>query len=134
MNRALYIVLLHRIRIPGITSFQILFYVSINSIVFMGAYGLLNGSFVTAIPGITFTGWLIAALVLVILVVLGEGFFSFGVRKTDAGIAAIASTLEPIVSILIGIFFLHESFSIRTILCSVLVLSAVLLLTWKRRN
>ena len=131
---ALYIVLLHRVKIPGISSLQILFFVSINSLVLMGIYGFANGSFLAAIPNVTPLGWLLMPLFSLIIAVLGSAFFAFGVRKTDAQLSAIASTMEPIVSILVGIIFLSEKFTVRTIIGCVMVLTAVVLLSLSDKN
>ncbi len=125
---ALYIVLLHRVKVPGISSIQILFFVSINSLVLMGIYGFATGAFLSAIPGVTWLGWILMPVVSLVIAVFGSAFFAFGVRKTDAQLSAIASTLEPIVSILVGIIFLKEGFTARTIIGCVLVLAAVVLL------
>jgi drug/metabolite transporter (DMT)-like permease len=55
-------------------------------------------------------------------------FFLFGVRKADAQTAAIAGTLEPSVSIAVGILFLHEKVTLKTGIGSVLILTAVVLI------
>ena len=56
-------------------------------------------------------------------------FFLIGVRYTGAQTASIASTLEPITSMIIGILFMAEPFSIRTVISAVMILSAVVLLS-----
>lgn len=130
---ASYIVLLRRLKAPGISSWQILFFVAVNSFVFLGIYGLASGDLIRAVPAVTPTGWILLPVVTAVIAVFGTLFFTFGARETDALTSAIASTLEPIVCFLIGIFFLHEPYSVRTIIGAVLVISAVVLLAFAEK-
>lgn len=54
--------------------------------------------------------------------------FQVGVQIVGAQRAAILSTLEPITSIAIGVLFLSEPFSLKSLLGAALVLAAVVLL------
>ncbi len=122
---AAHIVLLDKYRIPGATTEQLTFIISVNNIVMTAAYGLIKGEmrFEMTPTGLL---WLIVSSL--IIGILGEMFFLFGVRKADAQTAAIAGTLEPIVSIAVGILFLHETVTLKTGIGSVLILTAVVLI------
>ena len=74
-------------------------------------------------------GLLYVAFISLVIGLFGTIFFSLGVRRTDAQTSAIASTLEPIVGIAVGITVLGETFSIFTLLGAILFVSAVVLLT-----
>ena len=61
--------------------------------------------------------------------VFGVLFFASGVRETDAQVSAIASTLEPITSIFVGVVFLKEKITPLTAIGAVMILAAVILLS-----
>ena len=122
---AAHIVLLDKYRIPGATTEQMTFIISVNNIILTAAYGFIKGEMRL---DMTPTGLLSLIVSSLIIGILGEMFFLFGVRKADAQTAAIAGTLEPIVSIAVGILFLHETVTLRTGIGSVLILSAVVLI------
>lgn len=120
-----YIVFLNKIDLQNVTSGQIVFYVGIGSLVLITLYGILTGSFSAAVTGI---GW--AALIVsnLIIAVFGSMFFAIGTQYTDAQSSAIASTLEPITSIIVGVLFLNEHLSARSAAGAAMVLAAVTLL------
>lgn len=123
---AAYIVLLDKLDMQGATKEQTLFHLEINGMVLMTLYGLaVNGLQVEMPP----MGWLSLLISGFVLSVFGTLMFVFGVRKTGAQVSAIASTLEPIVSILVGVLFLHEPLSLATGIGSALILLAVFLLS-----
>lgn len=120
-----YIVLLGKARFSGADSFQIMFYDGVISCVLVLLYALLTGGFSVSL---TPAGWIAVILTSLVTSVFGLIFFAIGVRKTSAQVSAIASTLEPITSVLVGVLFLHETLTFRSALGSVLILTAVVLL------
>ena len=125
-----YIVVLSRLNEPEMGTEHILFFIAILSFVLITTVMLLDGAFVDCVRHMTPLGWLLSAGMGLVTSVFGVAFFAFGVRKTDAQLAAIASTLEPIACVVLGIILLGESFSLRTGIGAVLILSAVILLAW----
>ena len=131
---ATYIVVLSRLKAPEMGTEHILFFVAVLSFSMITAVVFADGAFLTCVQEMTPLGWIISAGLGLMTSVFGVAFFAFGVRKTDAQLAAIASTLEPIVSVLLGIILLGESFSVRTGIGAVLILSAVVLLAWPKKE
>lgn len=127
---AVYIVVLSKLKLPEMRSEHILFFIAILSFALITAVTVLDGAFMECVRQMTPLGWILSACVGFVTSVFGIAFFAFGVRKTDAQLAAIASTLEPIVCILMGVIFLQESFSVRTGIGAALILTAVILLAW----
>ncbi|MBR7149520.1 MAG: DMT family transporter [Oscillospiraceae bacterium] len=74
-------------------------------------------------------GWGAVVFTNLVAAVGGTLFFTIGIRYTDAQIAAIASTLEPITSILVGIVLLGEPSTPRSLVGSAMILTAVILLS-----
>ena len=122
---ALYIVILDKVDLQGASSLQVMFFTGISSIVLLSLFALVNGDFAASITPV---GWAAMAISNLCISIGGSLFFVIGVRYTDAQTSAIASTLEPIVSIVIGVLFLHEAITVRTGIGSVLILAAVILL------
>lgn len=123
---ALYIVLLDQFRIEGVSSEQMIFYIAMNSFIIILIYGLCTGSLSFELTPV---GWLGALATSLVIAVLGSLFFAMGVRHTDAQVSAIASTLEPITCIVVGVLFLHEPISVRAGIGAALILTAVILLS-----
>ncbi len=126
---ASYIILLSRLKDPEVKSEHVLFFLAVNCLAMITLVVLVDGALVDCIRHMSGLGWLATALMGLGTAVFGVGFFAIGVRKTDAQIAAIASTLEPITCIAVGVLFLGETFTVRTAIGSVLILTAVVLLT-----
>lgn len=122
---ALYILLLDKVDLQGASSLQVMFFSGISSIILLSLCALVNGDFAVTITPI---GWAAMAISNLAISIGGSLFFVIGVRYTDAQTSAIASTLEPIVSIVIGVLFLREAITFRTGVGSVLILAAVIML------
>jgi drug/metabolite transporter (DMT)-like permease len=73
-------------------------------------------------------GWLAVGLIALFSTALAIGFFLIGVKRIGASQAAIFSTFEPVVTLLIGASMLEESVSASQIFGGGLVLLAVILL------
>lgn len=124
---SLYIVGLDKFRLGDLSSTQILFFVEgLNLLLVGGLYGPLTHSLAVSI---TPMGWLVGILANIVIGICGHMFFLLGVRYTGAQTAAIASTLEPITSIFMGILFMSEPFSVRTAAGASMILAAVILLS-----
>lgn len=121
-----YIVFLNKLKLPGVTSEQVIFYVGVGSLLVITLYGMLTGGFSTTVTGV---GWVALTLSNMVIAIFGSIFFAIGARRTDSHSSAIASTLEPITSVVVGVCFLKEPLSIRSVIGSIMILSAVLLLT-----
>lgn len=74
------------------------------------------------------TGWLAALGAAFFSTVIAMGFFFAGVRIVGPGEAAVLSTIEPVVSIIVGVTALHESLGIMRLVGAVMVLASVAVL------
>ena len=120
-----YVVLLARFDTSGVSGFRFSFYVAAASSIFTLVIGLATNQLV--FPATVF-GWglciLFSLLVTTGAVVLfQQSTFYIGSERTS-----ILSTLEPITSIVIGILVFGEPLGIRTLIGSLLVILASLLI------
>ncbi len=90
-----------------------------------GVLMLLNGPQLPA----THTGWMAILAIVIIATVLPVATFLAGLERIGATNAAMVSTLEPVVTVILGIVWLDEILRPITLLGGGLILIAVLLLT-----
>jgi drug/metabolite transporter (DMT)-like permease len=74
-------------------------------------------------------GWMVMTLMVLIATVLPVVTFLAGLQRIGATNAAMLSTLEPVVTVLLSALLLGESLKPVTLLGGGLILAAVLLLT-----
>lgn len=123
---ALYIVWLDKLDLKDVSSEQLLFFITGGSCVLIAA--VYHSSLPVTIAAITPVGWAFVALASVLVGLFGSIFFAVGVRCTDAQTSAIASTLEPVVSVAVGILLMKEAFSLSTLIGSLCIVVAVFIL------
>lgn len=122
-----YIIWMDKAKLRDITSIQVAFFVGVGCFCVALIYGLLSGT-LDAVTRVTPLGWLSLTGAGTLIAAGGSLCFILGVRNTDAQVAAICSTLEPLTSIVIGIAFLGEALTVRIAIGCLLILSAVVLL------
>ena len=123
---ALYIVLMDHLRPEGVSSVQMMFYVSVDGTVILALYALITGTLFVDLP---LKGVLAVIGATLMIAIFGSLFFALGIRSTDAQTAAIASTLEPITSLAAGAIFLGETVGVRSLIGALLILAAVVLVS-----
>lgn len=123
---ATYIVLLDKLDFQDATSIQIVFCVSLNGIILALITALLSGELAVTISAF---GWFALVGISIFISVCGVLFFAVGVRGTNAQISSIASTLEPITSLLVGALILKERIAWLSAVGAVLIIAAVVLLS-----
>ncbi|MEN9792541.1 MAG: hypothetical protein RL330_619 [Actinomycetota bacterium] len=74
------------------------------------------------------TGWAAAVGAAVVSTIIAMGFFFAGVARMDAGEAAVLSTIEPVVSIVVGVAALGETVNAPKVAGAVAVLAGVAVL------
>ena len=129
---AVYIVVLDKLSLGETTSEQLMLFTSVDGM----ALTLLCAAFGGGLDAgaVTPVGWGALAATSFVLAVFGSMFFLVGVRRTSAQVSSIASTLEPITSLLVGAAFLHEPLTLRTGTGAMLILLAVILLAIFENN
>lgn len=80
-----------------------------------------------SLPG-TGDGWLAVAAIALFSTAMAIACFLSGVKEVGAAQASILSTLEPVVTLGLGVAMLHESVSASQLLGGALVLAAVVML------
>lgn len=79
------------------------------------------------------TGWWATGAAALISTIIAMGFFLAGVARLDAGVASVLSTIEPVVSIAVGVVALNEQLTpLRTMGASAVVLGVGLLAQFSR--
>jgi drug/metabolite transporter (DMT)-like permease len=76
----------------------------------------------------TGTGWVVILLIVILATVIPVGTFLAGLRRIGAANAAMLSTLEPVVTVLLAALLLGDVLNPITLLGGALILAAVLLL------
>jgi len=74
------------------------------------------------------TGWIAIAAASVVSTILAMGFFFAGVSRIGPGESAVLSTVEPVVSIAIGVTLLNEELTAPRVVGALLVLVGVAVL------
>ncbi|CAN5670993.1 DMT family transporter [soil metagenome] len=106
-------------------------------------YHLIFGSIGLIVVSLIINGGIKASLGAILVIGLFNGIFntllpiasySIGMQRMSAGTASTIATLEPVLAIVLSWALLDESLGIVQILGAGLVIAAVVLLTWKRRN
>ncbi|MBR6555528.1 MAG: DMT family transporter [Clostridia bacterium] len=120
-----YILCLAAFPYKNITGFSFGFWLSIVNTVLLLAVCLVSGNL--TLPQ-TLTGWILSLILALVTYVGAMVLFLQGTRMIGGQRAAILSTLEPIVSVIVGAAVFHEYVGVRTVIGSVLVLSASVLI------
>lgn len=113
-------------KLKQVNSYVMTFYLSISASATMLLLGLKNSSITL---NISFYGIVCIMLLAFISTVVALMAFLEGVRLIGPSNASILSTLEPIVSLVLGWIILKEAISISTALGSLLILSSIIILT-----
>ena len=91
-----------------------------------GLYGLFTRQLTLSL---TPMAWLFSFIVSVCVAIFGNSLYQLGIRYAGPSTTAILSTLEPIISVIVGCLILHESMSGIKFLGCVCILSGVVLTT-----
>ncbi len=77
----------------------------------------------------TNVGWINVAVIATFGTIVPMGAFFAAMKRVGPGPTSVASAFEPVVTIVVGVLFLSERLTARSIIGAVLVISAVILLT-----
>ena len=122
---AAYILLLAHFRHRQIRGFLLNFYIfSINSVIMLLVCRLSGSLTFPTSPGI----WALCFFFAVVINVCSVALFQWGTLIIGGQQAAILSTMEPITSVFVGILAFQETMDLRTVIGSVLVIAASVLI------
>jgi len=122
---AFYTVYIDKSGLKKMNTIKLTFYLCLIASIMMFIFSIATNTFTMDIKPI---GWVVT-LILSLSVGLGVNLFQIGIKIIGPQSTAILSTFEPITSVIIGVIILNESFGIKTILGSGLILIAVILIS-----
>lgn len=106
------------------------------TLVVMASAAVGNGMFAAAgnstLPG-GVAAWLAVGAIALFSTVIAIGTFLIGIKYIGASKASIISTLEPVITICLGVAFLGESVSLNQLVGGAMVLLAVVMLAQRPR-
>lgn len=123
---AFYIIYLDKSNLKSMGHFKLGFYSAVITSALLLGYTVCTGSLTL---DMTAPAWGMSVLFANLVTVGAVVLFQIGVRKVGPQNAAILSTFEPLTSLLSGVLFLGEAFSLRTCVGVVLILASVTILT-----
>ena len=125
ISNALYIVLLGRLVTRGMGEYTFAFYATLGSMLSLLTVCLAGGYL--ALPR-TIGGWLLCVLFAVMINVGAVVLFQVGTFIIGGQKASILSTFEPITSLVVGYFAFGEGIGLLSVLGSLLVIAASVLI------
>lgn len=132
LTYAIYTVVLGEGRLRDMNIFKLGFYLMLFSTLLVGAFALSTHQLVWRLPP---KAWLILIAFSIVITFGAVIMYQVGVNYIGAKKAGLLSTLEPIVSILIGVLLLNEHLKLKEWIAIVLILiSTVMLVTWRREK
>jgi len=99
------------------------FYMALSNTVFAGLACLITDGRIALYS--TLPIWVLVIFTAFIHRVTAGAMFQIGIRSTSAFSASIFSTFEPVVSIIVGVLFLHERFTFAQVAGLMLILSSI---------
>lgn len=123
---AFYMIYLDKSGLKNMYHFKLGFYMAIVSCAIMFVFSVATGKLVTTM---TSKAWITTFIFANIISVGAVVLFQIGMQTISSQKAAILSTFEPITSIIIGVLLMNEDFTFKIFIGSILILSAVIILT-----
>ena len=124
MTYAFYTIYLRESSLKDMDSVKLIFCLNTVGAAMMGAVALIAGDFTC---GLTPAAWAVAVFLAVSASFIGVLGYQVGVKCIGPQNTAILSTFEPITSVILGILVYQESFSLRTLLGCLCILSSVII-------
>lgn len=112
--------------IREMNSFVLVYYLSMFNIFYFAAFAYATGNLNF---DMTFTGYAdVIALAVVSIVVMS--LFKSGLNYVSSCSAAVLSTFEPLTSIIVGVLLFGESFTLRSVVGTVVIIVAVVCISF----
>ena len=127
-----YIVYMAKSGVLVMENILIVYYGSLISAVFLGVLTIITGKLV--ITSISLEGWALILLISIMLTFLGTMFTQMAIKSIGTTITSILATLEPIITIVLGVFLFNEKVGTVKLIASGLILLAVLLLALDQKS
>jgi len=121
-----FLVFMDKSGIKSMYPFKISFYTCIVSSIFIFIYGIASKELVF---NMSFLGWFYTFLIAIFISVIANTLMAIAVKNTGSTVTAIVGMFEPITSVILGILFLNELFTVKNLVGCAFILVAVLILT-----
>jgi len=121
-----FLIFMDKSGIKSMYPFKISLYTCIVSTIFLFIFGIATKNLVFHM---SIAGWFYTFLVSVFVSVLANTLMAIAVKNTGSTVSAIVGMFEPITSVILGIIFLNELFSLKNIVGCTFIIVAVLILT-----
>ena len=125
LTYAIYTVFLGESRLKYINTFKLCFYLTLLTSILTLIYALATDSFVASFP---LPGWLLLIGFSILISLGAVVLYQMGVTKVGSKKGGLLSTLEPIVSVIIGSLFMGELLSLKEIISIILIIVSTILL------
>lgn len=121
-----FIIFIDKSGIKGMHPLKFCFYTCVSSSTFLFIFGISTKSLVF---NMTFAGWIYTFLVSIFVSIVANSLMQIGIRHVGSTVTAIVGMFEPITSVIMGIIFLHEPFTLKNTIGSIFIIAAVSILT-----
>ncbi|MCT4619289.1 MAG: DMT family transporter [Marinisporobacter sp.] len=131
ISYAIYMVGVANKLFDDVNNYVMTFYLSVVATIFVISLGIINNSILFPINK---SGIIMGLIIAFISSVIAPMLLLEGIRIIGPSNAAILSTFEPIIGTVLGILILHESFTTKIAIGSILILISVVLVTIANKN
>lgn len=128
---AAYVIIMDKGGVRELHPMTISFYCCCVAAFVIGVYGLLTHRLTL---DITAKGWFFMFLMAMFVSVGANSMIPVAVKNVGPTVTSILGMFEPISTVILGVLLLHERITLRGMLGSGLVISAVVLLTLENKN
>lgn len=128
---AFYTIYLDKSELREMPSVKLIFYMNSVASALVLTAALITGQFTV---GLTGYGWVMTLIFTIGVSFIATLGFQIGVKYTGGQNAAILSTLEPITSIIVGILVYDETFSAKSAIGCICILTATVIVAMTKEN
>lgn len=126
-----FILFIDKSGIKGMYPLKFSFYTCASSSIFLFIFGIATKSLVFQMSSI---GWFYTFLVSIFVSVMANSLMQVGIKHVGSTVTAIVGMFEPITSVVTGIIFLNEPFTMKNMVGSIFIIIAVLVLTVSKED
>lgn len=121
-----FILFIDKSGIKGMYPLKFCFFTCLSSSVFLFIFGIVTKNLVFHMSLI---GWLYTFLVSISVSIVANSLMQIGIKHVGSTVTSIVGMFEPITSVIMGIIFLSEPFTIKNMVGSIIIIIAVSILT-----
>lgn len=126
---AAYMLVMDKCGMKRLNSFLISFYICGVASTFLFVFGTATGELVYSVSP---KGWFFTFLMALFVSVLANSLIPMAVKNVGPTVTSILGMFEPIVSVIMGILFLHEILTFKSLIGCGMVIGAVIILTLEK--